>query len=205
MKKLSLKFVIICAIIIYIIALVAFHLDYEYLKYGLYEESSIITVSTVVYLFVISAFIGIVEYAQKQKSTDGETENTIEIENAVSLEPVKEKMQTQTDVKSESEPLISNDEDSRYTGTGIIGLKNYTDFCQIIGILAVLSGVLYIIYAIACSGYSSIFIILAIYLITGGIGCFILSVLLKAITTITKAAKLYIDINEKEEEKEEEK
>ena len=205
MKKLSLKFVIICAIIIYIIALVAFHLDYEYLKYGLYEESSIITVSTVVYLFVISAFIGIVEYAQKQKSTDGETENTIEIGNAVSLEPVKEKVQTQTDVKSESEPLISNDEDSRYIGTGIIGLKNYTDFCQIIGILAVLSGVLYIIYAIACSDYSPIFIILAIYLITGGIGCFILSALLKAITTITKAAKLYIDINEKEEEKEEEK
>ena len=142
---------------------------------------------------------------KNKKSTDGETENTIEIENAVSLEPVKEKVQTQTDVKSESEPLISNDEDSHYIGTGIIGLKNYTDFCQIIGILAVLSGVLYIIYAIACSDYSSIFIILAIYLITGGIGCFILSALLKAITTITKAAKLYIDINEKEEEKEEEK
>lgn len=205
MKKLSLKFVIICAIIIYIIALVAFHLDYEYLKYGLYEESSIITVSTVVYLFVISAFIGIVEYAQKQKSTDGETENTIEIENAVSLEPVKEKMQTQTDVKSESEPLINNDEDSRYTGTGIMGLKNYTDFCQIIGILAITAGVVYLYNAVDFTPHWLTFVTLSIYFIISGIGCFILSALLKAIITITKAAKLYIDINQKEEEKEEEK
>ena len=190
---------ITCAIIIYIIALTMFHFDYEYARYEMTNESTIIIIATLLYLLIIYACYGIVNHIKKTKSIEKTAEHTEE--HTFVSEPTKENIKTSTNNQIEETVPTNNYEDNQYIGTGIIGLKNYTDFCQIIGILAVLSGVLYIIYAIACSDYSSIFIILAIYLITGGIGCFILSALLKAITTITKAAKLYIDINEKEEEK----
>lgn len=195
MKKLSLKSFIACAIVLYIIALIVFHLDYDYLKYGLYEESDIITVSTIIYLFTICFIIGVIECFKKTKNTEEAIEYTQK--NVTPLEQTKEETQTPTNVKLEENSSISNEENSRYVGTGIIGLKNYTDFCQIIGFLAILSGIICIVCAIGFSDYSSIFIILSIYLITGGIGCFILSALLKAIITITKAAKLYIDLNKK--------
>lgn len=201
MKKLSLKSFIICAIVLYIIALVAFHLDYGYVKYEMRDESDIITEGTLIYLFTIGFIIGVIKCFKKTKNTKEAIEYTPK--NVTPLEPTKEEIQTPTNVKLEENSSISNEENSRYVGTGIIGLKNYTDFCQIIGFLAILSGIICIVCAIGLSDYSSIFIILSIYLITGGIGCFILSALLKAIITITKAAKLYIDINQKEEKEEE--
>lgn len=197
MKNKTKFILIVCAIIVYIIALMAFHLDYEYARYGMNEESSIIIIATLLYMLAICVLLGVINRIKKVKNTEEAIENS---EANTHLEPIKEEVQISTNNRPEESLPINNDEDNQYIGTGIIGLKNYTDFCQIIGILAVLSGILCVIYAVACSGYSAIFIMLAIYLVTGGIGCFILSALLKAIITITKAAKLYLDINKKEEE-----
>lgn len=204
MKKLTTKRIAIFAAIVYFIALVVFHLDYSYddgyvngsMKYNLYEESDIIIVGTLLYLLAIGIIIGIVKYIKNVKKPKETTKNTLDV--APSAESVKEE-QIQAMPKLEERSTV-NDEDSQYIGTGVIGLKNYTDFCQIVAILAIFSGVLCAIYAIANSDYRTFFIMLSIYLILGSIGCFILSALLKALTTITKAAKLYLDINKKEKE-----
>lgn len=204
MAKSKTKFILICAIIIYIIALVIFHLDYVYndgyvggyVKYGMYDESSILIVSTIIYLLMIGVIVGIMNHIKNAKNVKVTTENASDV--ALPIESVEE---AQTSMPSQSnDSSVVDDANTQYIGTGIIGLKNYTDFCQIAAILAIFSGILCIVYAIANSDFRSIFIMLAIYLIFGGIGCLILSALLKAIITITKAAKLYLDINKKEEE-----
>lgn len=199
------KFILIaCAIIVYIVALTVFHFDYAYddgyvsgyVKYGMYGESSIIIVSTIVYLLIIGVIVGIMNHIKNAKNVKITAENASDV--ALLIEPIEE---AQTSISPQpNKSSVVDDADTQYIGTGIIGLKNYTDFCQIAAILAIFSGILCIVYAIANSDFRSIFIMLAMYLIFGGIGCLILSALLKAIITITKAAKLYLDINKKEEE-----
>lgn len=199
MKLRTKSIFIACAIIIYIIALTVFHSDYEYARYEMIDESIIIIVATILYLLILCILFGITNHIIKVKNAKEAIESPEK--DAIFSEPIKEETYISVDNQSNESLSTINNEDSQYIGTGVIGLEKYTDFCQIVGLLTIVSGIMCVVYAAACTGYGAIFIMLAIYLVTGGIGCFILSALLKALITITKAAKLYIDLNKKEEEK----
>lgn len=187
MTKLKTKTILICAAIIYIVALSIFHFDYEYTRYEMVEESTIIVIATILYLLITCAIIAIIQYKKQSKK------ETVVMPETTS-EPIKENEAVKQNHFEEHTQI--NNMGSQYIGTGVIGLDNCIFFCRIIGFMAIGFGLLCIA---TYSNFGWFSIMLALYFITGGIGCFILSVLLKAIVTITKAAKLYIDINKKEE------
>lgn len=193
MVKSKTKFILICAIIIYIIALVTFHLDYVYndgyVKYEMCDEPVIVTLVTIVFAIIT---IIIVTMAKRKNTDIGAKveEKTTNVAQEKTIEKVSEAKETLPIATKQT------DENEKYIGTGVIGLTNYVVFCQYMAALCVGIGLILLVASksIGLSG-----VIFAIYFITAAIGCLILSVILKAFVTITKAAKLYLDLNQKEE------
>ncbi len=113
----------------------------------------------------------------------------------LSVEDVKETETTElpkTPTEERVEGCDAN-ENSQFDGTGIIGLTRYHSFCAIAAWLCLVVA----LYCLAISAVGGInFALISIYFIVGCVCCIVSMPFIKAIITIVKAAKLYIDNNQ---------
>lgn len=176
MRKMGLKSIGICAVILYVIALIAFHLDYEYINY-MCEEYEIIIPVTLIYFIVIAL---VMFFMYNKKASTKEEQPKVSIDNFV--RSINKIDATSRDVKS-----------NKLEGTGIVGLTRYATFCQIIGILGLFIGVLLVLISIK---EGQAILLYGICFIIGGTCCLLSILFVNALVTITKAAKTYIDNNQ---------
>lgn len=93
--------------------------------------------------------------------------------------------------KTVSKKRVPN-KNRRYIGTGIIGLKQWHDSCSFVGTFSICIGIVFLAFALK---YGMEFAITGGSLIMGGTCYFAALPFIKALITIVKAAKLYIDNN----------
>ena len=178
MRKLSLKFIIIGAVVLYIIAAIIFHVNYEYAKYML-EEWDILIPATLIYLIIV-AFSVFFIYGKRRGFKKELSE--VSVDNLV-----KAIDDTETKIS-----IGSVEENKDFVGTGIIGLTRYATFCKIIGSLGLFLGVVFLLRGI---GEGEATFIHGLYFIVSGAACLLSILFINGLVTIIKAAKIYIDKN----------
>lgn len=196
MKKLKTKFFCICACatVLYIVAFFIFNLTYSYDKYW-NDESKILVPVTMVYLLAVFAamFFMIRHKKRPQAEKQPDVIADISVEDAKETETA-ERPQTPTEEIVEE---CETNENRQFDGTGIIGLTRYHSFCAIAAWLCLVVA----IYCLAiCAIGGMAFALISIYFIVGCVCCIVSMPFIKAIITIVKAAKLYIDNNQNNKE-----
>ncbi len=182
------KIISVCAYvtIIYIVTLIIFHANYSYVDYFI-DEGEILMLITLVYLitvcFAIFFLVGHKERIPKENLSD------VAIHSA--LETATVELPKVTSDKSDEECDV--DGQRRYEGTGVIGLTRYYHFCIIVAFIS-------LVVALFCIGLypvgGMVFAMIFVYLIVGCVCCVASMPFVKALITVVKAAKLYIDINQ---------
>ena len=178
MKKLKLKFVIVGAMVLYIIAFVLFHVNYDYGKY-MREEWEILVPATLIYLIAVALLV----FGIHNKRGGFEKElSEVSVDNLV-----KSIDETETNIAASS-----GKENSEFVGTGVIGLIRYVTFCKIVGIIGLYIGVVFFLAGVIEKGSTLVY---GLYMIICSVGCLLSTLFVNALVTITKAAKIYIDNN----------
>lgn len=178
MRKLSLKFIVICAVVFYAIAVVLFHVTYSYVVY-MREEWEVLLPATLIYLIIVALLVFFI-YGKRRDFKKELSE--VSVDNLVkSIDEAETKMSAG-----------SVEENKEFVGTGIIGLTRYATFCKIIGSLGLFWGVVFLLRGIA---EGEAMFIYGLYLIISGAVCLLSILFINALATIVKAAKIYIDNN----------
>lgn len=182
----------ICAVAIYVFTLVYIHADYRYDKYGM-EEIDVIGKATAIYCIVVF-FVVLYVLISKSKSKIKEKPDDVAADN-LPLEKVEEPKAVEVPVE-ETTRNKDLDKNNQCIGTGVIGLERWYSCYLIVGMSLICLGTFLLIVALGVGVYLAM---IGISLIIGGITCLITTPFIKALITIVKAAKLYIDNNQKEE------
>lgn len=189
MKKLNLL-ILICAVTLYAIAVFLFHIDYTYGKYML-EEWEIIVPITFIYIIAIALLMF---FIHSKRGIQKELTN-VSVDNFVkSIEKTETNLDKSIERTKTKIATGGIEENNKFIGTGIIGLTRYTTFCKIIGCLALFLGVLFLLNI---KSEEEFILLYGLYLIVCGAGCLLSILFINALITITKAAKIYIDKNQK--------
>lgn len=187
-----------CMTFLCAITLVYIHYDYGYARYGYCEEDNVMVsvfAGYIIVTLIVAYFIGV-----RGKTN---TDNTMSLQSDAQPESTKENSISADNVVEFFPSLIerNNDYDAQYKGTGVLGLTKYIKFCQIIGVSILVSGIVFLSASISAD---KIYTIIGLWLVIGGINCLIIIPFIKAIVTITKAAKIYIDKNTNKQKENEE-
>ena len=176
MRKLSLKFIVICAVVFYAIAVALFHVTYSYVEY-MCEEWEILFPATLIYLIIVAL---LVFFIHGKKGGLKKELSEVSVDNLVkSIDEAETKMSTG-----------SVEENKEFVGTGIIGLTRYATFCKIIGSLGLFLGVVFLLRGVVEGETTFVY---GLYLIVSGAACLLSVLFINALVTIVKAAKIYID------------
>lgn len=178
MKKLKLKFVIVGAMVLYAIAFVLFHVNYDYGKY-VREEWEILVPATLIYFIAVTLLV----FCIHNKRDDFEKElSEVSVDNLV-----KSIGEAETNIAASS-----GKENNEFAGTGVIGLMRYAIFCKIIGYIGLFIGVVFFLTGIIEKESTLVY---GLCMIACSAGCLLSILFVNALVTITKAAKIYIDNN----------
>lgn len=192
MGKLKIKIAILlaCAVVVYIIALIVLHNNYNYVEYGFLEEDVIIFRASVIYLVAVIIIACVIMIYAKP--------NMLTKENTTVYEKPKQKLETETallvaasNATKECEgSCVENVKHSQYACTGVFFLTKYVTLYLVIGAISALTGV----FGLAAFDREDDKI-LGIGLIIYGVCCLLSVPFIQALITITKAAKKYLDNN----------
>lgn len=178
MRKLSLKIIVICAVVFYGIAVILFHVNYSYVEY-MREEWEILLPATLIYFIIIALLVFFI-YGKRGGLKKDLSE--VSVDNLVkSIDEAETKISTG-----------SVEENKEFVGTGIIGLTRYAVFCKIIGSLGLFLGATFLLRGIVEGETTFMY---GLYLIVSGVACLLSILFINALVTIAKAAKTYIDNN----------
>lgn len=178
MRKLSLKIIVICAVVFYGIAVILFHVNYSYVEY-MREEWEILLPATLIYFIIIALLVFFI-YGKRGGLKKDLSE--VSVDNLVkSIDEAETKISTG-----------SVEENKEFVGTGIIGLTRYAVFCKIIGSLGLFLGAMFLLRGIVEGETTFMY---GLYLIVSGAACLLSILFINALVTIAKAAKTYIDNN----------
>lgn len=181
--------IILLLIIVYVIALLILHFNYDYVDYGYVDEDDIIIIASIIYL-LIAAPIAFVTMRKSKSAISTKVEDEFP-KNIVPQTETAEIQELPKPNTSTNAPV--NDE--QYAGTGIVGLEVYIQLCKIGGIVGIFIGGCLVLM---CMGLGRLLYGLwGFYFMIGAICCYINIPFVKALITIVKAAKLYLDKNQK--------
>ena len=191
--KKTILIICICAVVIYILAFPIFPLAYRYDKYWI-GEGNFTNAITSAYCLVVFCVVMFVLVRSWRKSQIEKNSDDVATDN-LPLEKVEEPKAVDMSVEETPENKDA-DKNSQYIGTGVVGLERWNSYCLIVGQISLFSGYIFLLVAVSAGVY---FAMAGIAFIIGGISCIISTPFIKALITIVKAAKLYIDNNQKEE------
>ena len=177
-------------IIVYVIALLILHFNYDYVDYGMMNEEDIIIIASFIFLLIATP-IAVVTTRKSKSATYAKVEDECTNKNIHQTKTFE--IPELPNPNTHPQDPINNEQ---YLGTGIVGMEVYIQLSKIIGILCIIAGALSFFFCFVTGEllYAAKW---TIYSMIGAMCCFINIPFVKALITIVKAAKLYLDNNKK--------
>ncbi len=176
-------------IIVYVIALLILHFNYDYVDYGMMNEEDVIIIASFIFL-LIAMPIAVVTTHKSKSATYAKVEDEYTNKNIHQTKTFE--ITELPNPNTHPQDPINNEQ---YLGTGIVGMEVYIQLSKISGKLCIFAGALSFFFCLVTGELS--YAKWAIYSMIGAMCCFINIPFVRALITIVKAAKLYLDNNKK--------